>query len=202
MVVSAMTTDSPRTRKKTRAPTGGPQKREARSLRQRKYRKPVERVKRPAETTTLGAAVLAAVVSGLGFDGAGVDTTTWLTAAVGIVPFVVSPAVDFFRERKEERELRAELSERVVYAVEKLAGLELPADKTREEEEGSTESGDDKASILDDFLVLLERARMPQTPDKAKKDGDGVSGEGGRAGSATDRDKQAPARKPPPRAHA
>ena len=84
--------------------------------------------------------------------------------------------------------------------LEALAGIELPEEQTKEEEEGPAESGDDKASILNDFLVLLDRAGMRESPAGAKKDGDGTGGKLDRMGSATQRNKRAPARKPPPHA--
>jgi hypothetical protein len=159
----------------------------------RKYRKPIERVKRPAETTTLGAGILAAVVSGLGLDGAGVDTTTWLTAAVGLVPFAVSVSVDFIRERKEERELRADLSARAVAALEALARIELPLEELIDEEDQALATGDRSEPDLSE--LLLGKTQRAHTSTRGKKDGAKVAAEAeGRVASG----RRSPARDKPP----
>src|ERR671915_88925 len=149
-----MATTKPRAAKSARRPTDERRPQETKSVARRKHRRPIERVKRPAETTTLGAGILAAVVSGLGFDGAGVDTTTWLTAAVGIVPFAVSYVVDLGRERKEDRELRVELSERAVLALESLTTLDIRS--ARDDDDDSSVGDDDGAdSRAHDLLDRL-----------------------------------------------
>jgi hypothetical protein len=114
----------------------------------RRYRNPIVRVKRPAETATLGAGVLVALVSGLGLDGAGVDPTTWMTVVVGFVPFIVSSAVDFLRERKEDRESRADLAERLVLALETLADGGQVEGRRREEV-----SPENAMGVLKDLLI-------------------------------------------------
>jgi hypothetical protein len=188
-----MATTKPRAAKSARRPTDERRPQETKSVARRKYRRPIERVKRPAETTTLGAGILAAVVSGLGFDGAGVDTTTWLTAAVGIVPFAVSYVVDLGRERKEDRELRVELSERAVLALESLTTLDIRS--ARDDDDDSSVGGDDGAdSRAHDLLdLLLDEARSPRAAVKARKDAGDADGKAVRR-------KPEPAPKAPARA--
>jgi hypothetical protein len=164
----------------------------------RKYRRPIERVKRPAETTTLGAGILAAVVSGLGLDGAGVDTTTWLTAAVGIVPFLVSACVDFLRERKEERELRADLSGRAVMALEALARIDLPVEELTGEEDQAF--GTDELSDHDLSDLFLGKTKGARSSSRGKEDGEPLAGATERPATGTRGTSRSPApRKQPPR---
>jgi hypothetical protein len=171
-----MATTKPRASKNARRPTEDRRPRETKSAGRRKYRRPIERVKRPAETTTLAAGIVAAVVSGLGLDGAGVDTTTWLTAAVGLVPFVVSALVDVFRERKEERELRADLSERAVNALELLANLDIRSARDDDDDSPAREDDGDDSRAHDLLDLLLDEARSPRTGAKVRKDGGDPAG--------------------------
>ena len=188
-----MATTKPRAAKSARRPTDERRPQETKSVARRKHRRPIERVKRPAETTTLGAGILAAVVSGLGFDGAGVDTTTWLTAAVGIVPFAVSYVVDLGRERKEDRELRVELSERAVLALESLTTLDIRSagDDDDDSSVGDDDGADSRAHDLLDRL--LDEARSPRAAVKARKDAGDADGKAVRR-------KPEPAPKAPARA--
>jgi hypothetical protein len=189
-----MATNAPhvdeRKKQRARAARGG----RSRPPTNRKYRRPIERVKRPAETTTLGAGILAAVVSGLGLDGAGVDTTTWLTAAVGFVPFLVSAGVDFLRERKEERELRADLSARAVMALEALARIDLPVEELTGEEDQAFGPDELSDHDLSDLFLGKKGAR---STDRGKRDGEPLAGETERAATVARGTRRSPGPRKP-----
>jgi hypothetical protein len=122
-----------------------------------------------------------------------VDTTTWLTAAVGLVPFAVSVSVDFIRERKEERELRADLSARAVAALEALARIELPLEELIDEEDQALATGDSSEPDLSE--LLLGKTQRAHTSTRGKKDGAKVAAEAeGRVASG----RRSPARDKPP----
>ncbi len=68
-----------------------------------------KRVKRPAENTTLVAALGAAAFSLLGLDTE--VTTAAVTGGVGAIPLAVSKLVDWYRRHDDEREQKRELIE-------------------------------------------------------------------------------------------
>jgi hypothetical protein len=126
-----------------------------------------------------------------------VDTTTWLTAAVGFVPFLVSGCVDLLRERKEEREMRADLSARAVMALEALARIDVPDEESTAEEAQAFVT--DELSEHDLSDLFLGKTKGAGSSDRAKKDGDPLVGETERPAAVARGTRRSPApRKPTP----
>jgi hypothetical protein len=78
-------------------------------------------------------------------------------------------SVDFVRERKEERESRADLSARAVAALEALARIELPLEELIDEEDQALATGDRSEPDLSE--LLLGKTQRAHTSTRGKKDG-------------------------------
>lgn len=78
-----------------------------------------KRIKRPAEATSLTAAVAGILVSILGFEGPQAkEMTAALIGVLGVIPIGVSKLVDWKRERDVFEAERLDLMERAVVALE------------------------------------------------------------------------------------
>jgi len=137
----------------------------------RRYRKPIERVRRPAEKTSLLAAV-AAALTGVNLDGLSGSDQLWvagLLLSVGLVPYLVSPFVDYLREKKENQRVAEELGARAVFALEELAGVDHPAPP----DDGGgldDDDGDDGSataeSIAKDLIGVLRKVAKARSVER------------------------------------